>query len=111
VIDQNIFDTLAESIGPASMAELLGKLNPDIQSARDRLVRARNPLDMGEIRSVTHILISVAGAIGAVQVQELAKRITAAGHRDDASAIEHDMQELLGEIDRLLDYVLALIDK
>jgi two-component system aerobic respiration control sensor histidine kinase ArcB len=110
VIDRTIYDALAEAIGPASMAELLEKVKPDIQSARDRLVRARDPLDLGEIRSVTHILISVAGAIGAVRVQELAKRINAAGHRDDAIAVEHDLQGLLGEIDRLFDYVLTLID-
>jgi CheY-like chemotaxis protein len=110
VLDQNIYDALAEAIGPASMAELLGKVDPDIQSARDRLVRARDPLDLGEIRSVTHILISVAGAIGAVRVQELAKRINAAGHRNDAIAVEQDMQGLLGEIARLLDCVETLID-
>jgi len=115
VIDQKIFDALAEAIGPAAMAELMGKISPDIQSARDRLVRARAPCklgglgDLAEIRAVTHILISVAGAIGAVRVQELAKQINAAGHHDDAIAIERDMQELLGEIDRVLDHVSTLI--
>lgn len=110
VIDHNIYDALAEAIGPASMTELLGKVEPDIQSARDRLVQARDPLDLGEIRSVTHILISVAGAIGAVAVQAMAKQINAAGHQNDAGAVELDMQGLLDEIDRLLDHVLTLID-
>lgn len=110
VIDRNIYDTLAEAIGPAAMTELLGKVDSDIQAARARLVQAIDPLDMGEIRSVTHILISVAGAVGALPVQERAKQMNAAGHRDDSAAVERDMQALLGEIDRMLEYVRKQID-
>jgi CheY-like chemotaxis protein len=105
VIDRNIYDTLAEAIGPEAMAGLLGKVNPDIQGARDRLVRALDPIDLGEIRSVTHILISVAGAIGAVPVQERAKQMNVAGHRDDVAVIQREMQGLLGQIDRTLEFV------
>ena len=105
VIDQIIYDTLADAIGPAAMSELLGKVDPDIQAARDRLVGALDPIDLVEIRSATHVLISVAGAIGALPVQERAKQMNAAGHRDDAAAVESDMQGLLGEIDRTLEYV------
>ena len=109
-IDRTIYDTLAEAIGPAAMGELLGKVSPDIQAARDRLVRARNALDLGEVRSVTHILISVAGAVGALAVQERAKAMNAAGHRDDAAAIESGMQGLLDAIDRMLEFVQQQID-
>jgi len=110
VIDRNIYDTLADVIGPAAMTELLGKVNLDIQAARARLVQALEPLDLGEVRSATHILISVAGAIGAVPVQEGARQLNAAGHRDDAAEVERDMQGLLGEIDRMLDHVQKQID-
>ena len=110
VIDRNIYDTLAETIGPAAMVGLLGKVNPDIQGARDRLVQALDPIDLGEIRSVTHILISVAGAIGAVRLQELAKQMNAAGHRDDAAVIQRDMQGLLDQIDRALEFVKSQIN-
>jgi two-component system aerobic respiration control sensor histidine kinase ArcB len=111
MIDRNIYDALAEAIGPASMAELLGKVSPDIKAARDRLLRSLAPIDLGEIRSVTHILISVAGAIGALPVQALSKQINEAGHREDTAAVEHDVRDLLSEIDRLLDHVLNLINK
>jgi CheY-like chemotaxis protein len=111
VIDHNVFDTLAETIGPASMTELLGKLRPDLQSARDRLVRAIDPLDLGESRAVTHVLISVAGAVGAHRVQSLAKQINAAGHQGDAVAVGRDLHPLIGEIDRLLDHVLTLLGR
>jgi len=109
-IDRKIYDTLAEAIGPGAMTELLGKVDSDIRAARARLVQALDPVDLGEIRSVTHILISVAGAVGALPVQERAKQMNAAGHQDDAAAVERDMQGLLGEIDRMLDHVQKQID-
>ncbi len=110
VIDRNVYDTLAEAIGPAAMTELLGKVDSDIQAARARLVQALDPVDLGEVRSVTHILISVAGAVGALPVQERARQMNAAGHRDDAAEVERDMQGLLGEIDRMLEYVRNRIE-
>jgi CheY-like chemotaxis protein len=105
VIDRNIYDSLAKAIGPDAMVGLLGKVGPDVQGARDRLVCALDPIDLGEIRSVTHILISVAGAIGAVPVQERAKQMNVAGHRDDVAVIQREMQGLLGQIDRTLEFV------
>jgi CheY-like chemotaxis protein len=110
VIDRNVYDTLAETIGPAAMTELLGKVDSDIQAARARLVQALDPVDLGEIRSVTHILISVAGAVGALPVQEGARQMNAAGHRDDAAEVERDMQGLLGEIDRMLEHLQKQFD-
>ena len=92
------------------MTELLGKVNSDIQAARTRLVQALDPVDLGEVRSVTHILISVAGAVGALPVQEGARQMNVAGHRGDAAEVERDMQGLLGEIDRMLEYVQKQID-
>ncbi len=105
VIDQGIYDALADAIGSAAMGELLEKVGPDIQGARDRLERATGPVDPAEIRALTHILISVAGAIGAKPVQELAKQMNTAGHGNDAAAVETDAPRLLSEIDRLLAFV------
>ena len=110
VIDRNIYDILAEAIGPDAMTELLGKVDTDIKAARARLIRSLDPIDLSEVRSVTHILISVAGAVGALSVQDGARRMNDAGHRDDALAVERDMQALLGEIDRMLEQVQKLID-
>ncbi len=110
VIDRNVYDTLAEAIGSAAMTELLGKVDSDIRAARARLVQALDPVDMGEIRSVTHILISVGGGDGALPVQDLGRELTAAGHRDDAAEVERNMPGLLGEIDRMLEHVQQRID-
>ena len=52
------------------------------------------------------MLISIAGAVGATRVQEGARRVSSAADRpDDLAAIETEAAALLGEIDRVLDFV------
>jgi len=80
-IDQDIFDGLAEAIGPEAMAELLEKVAADLLATRSRLERALAGADKAEIRAATHILISVAGAIGAMRVQGMARELNAAAHQ------------------------------
>jgi two-component system, OmpR family, aerobic respiration control sensor histidine kinase ArcB len=105
VVDPGIYDALAEVIGSAAMTELLSKVSSDIQAMRDRLVAARNPPDHGEISSATHILISVAGAIGALRLQEGAKQMNSASLRIDTTGVEDDFQGLLAEIEHVLEFV------
>jgi len=80
-IDQDIFDGLAEAIGPEAMAELLEKVAADLLATRSRLERALAGADKAEIRAATHILISVAGAIGAMRVQGMARELNTAAHQ------------------------------
>ncbi len=92
LIDRAVFDTLIETIGAESMPELLGKLQADTDSVAEGLGRGRHSLDLAEIRSQTHILISVAGAIGARPLQLIAQRLNSAANRQEAS----DVDELCG---------------
>lgn len=102
VIDRRVYDALAEAIGPAATAELLDKVETDVESARARLASARADGAAEEIRSATHVLVSVAGAIGATQVQEAAKRVNAAVDPEADAGPEREVEGLLEEIDRLL---------
>lgn len=105
VIDRDIYGALAQAIGAAAMTELLEKVDADIRAARERLSRGLGARDLEAVRAATHILVSVAGAVGARQVQEGAKRMNTAAHRGDAAAVESGAAGLMGEIDRLLDFV------
>lgn len=107
VIDESVYESLAQAIGSAAMAELLGKVDADIRSARDRLAGALEAGDVAEIRSASHILISVAGAIGAVSVQEGAKRVNAAAHDADLAGMRGMAPVLLEEIECALEAVQA----
>ena len=104
-IDEMIYASLGQAIGAAAMAELLGKVDADIRSARARLSRALEAGDIGEIRSASHILVSVAGAIGAVHVQEGAKRLNAKAHQGDLAKLREMAPGLLVEIERALEAV------
>jgi len=88
VVDQDVFDGLIKVIGPNSTAELLGKLQADADMVAEGLARGRRSLDLAEIRAQTHILISVAGAIGARGLQHIAQRLNVAANRNDADEID-----------------------
>lgn len=100
LIDWQVYQGLEAAVGHQAMAELLEKVDADMAAARKRLEEAlRPPLDVEGIRTATHILISVAGAIGAVRVQRLARRINDAA-QSEASGLAADVKLLLQEIDR-----------
>ncbi len=99
VIDMATFDALAEAIGAETMAELLDKVIADLLGAQRELATALPGLDPGPIRSASHILISVGGAVGAVRLQACARAVNAAAHSDDAAGVEALVRRCIVEID------------
>jgi len=106
VVDRARFDSLVETIGADSMTELLAKLQSDTDAVAEGLGRGRASLDLAEIRSQTHILISVAGAIGATGVQHAAQRLNAAANRQDAPDIDALCGECLAGLKALQGFIL-----
>jgi CheY-like chemotaxis protein len=105
VIDFGIYDALADIVGSAAMADLLGKVEADLSTAAGRLERAAAGPDLGEARAVSHVLISVAGTIGAVRAQDLARRMNRAAHAGDAAAVRRGAPALLAETGRVVAFV------
>jgi len=106
-IDRKVYDALAGIIGSAAMAELLGKVESDLSSSAGRLEKALAGSRLGESRSVSHVLISVAGTIGAVKAQSLASAVNRAAHSGDEATVRLDGTELLAETLRIVDFVRA----
>ena len=104
-IDIEIYDRLCASFDDKTLAELSGKIQADVQDAADRIGSAVPKRDVMELRAATHILISVAGAIGAVRLQSLAQCLNSAGHESDIVAIDRDAPRLLDEAKLVLDFV------
>jgi HPt (histidine-containing phosphotransfer) domain-containing protein len=77
----------------------------DIRSAVDTAEAALRERDSQRLRSSTHVLIAVAGIIGAQKLQSLARRLNSAGHAGDDSALDGDGAELAQEADRVLGFV------
>lgn len=79
-IDRGIYDALAETIGRDSIGELIDKVAEDLVQVKHGIAEGASAHDMQRIRANTHILVSVAGAIGATGLQHLAGRLNAAAH-------------------------------
>lgn len=106
VVNRQVFDNLVETIGSESTAELLSKLQADTDSVAEGLGRGRQNLDLVLIRSQTHILISVAGAIGAARVQNLAQKLNSAANRKEAAEIDGLCRECLSGLADLQAFIL-----
>ncbi|MEM7211783.1 MAG: hypothetical protein AAF479_07800, partial [Pseudomonadota bacterium] len=104
-IDREIFDRLCGSFDDATRIELIGKIRADVANASNRIADSIPNKDVMELRAATHILISVAGAIGATKLQTLAQCLNSAGHASDVAAIDRDVPELLSEAKLVLDFV------
>lgn len=106
-LDEARFAGLMAVAGPDGRAELLQRLHADLMSVRDALSVAIRAGDLAEIRAQTHILIAVAGAVGAERLSRLAEVLNIAAKRrrnDDLEALyapcEADLGELLARVER-----------
>lgn len=104
-IDEDRFQRLLDIAGPDTAAELLHRMHLDLRGVRDRLDRALSADDWNEIRAQTHVLVSLAGTVGAVELQRLAEVMNAAAHRHDHEGASVLHPELLAQLDTLLGYV------
>lgn len=99
VVDLAIYEALRQAIGPNMMAELMEKVVIDLLSARAELSGALDPMDRAPLRSASHILISVAGAIGAVRLQSCARALNIAAHGEVSPDIATKVQACVDELD------------
>lgn len=84
------FEVLANTIGLDSLGNFLDKVILDFESISSNLANAESGDDTEVMRSSSHILISVAGAIGAENLQHIAEGLNAAarsGNRSDRQAL------------------------
>lgn len=104
-IDTTIFDTLANSIGADAMKGLLSKVEDDLTAVRDQIVDAVATGDTFQMRSATHILISVAGAVGGVKLQAQAEELNQIAHEGDYARMRELSRAALVELEGLLEFV------
>lgn len=108
-IESSIFDSLAETIGSDAMIDLLGKIEIDLRTAKNQIIDANNTADSDQMRSATHVLISVAGAVGGVRLQGQAERLNALAHAGDFANVSALTEETISELDGVLEYVTEKI--
>lgn len=107
VVDHAIYDSLADAIGAEMMSELLEKVIADLSNSRRDLASAEQGLERGLIRSASHILISVAGAIGATRLQHCARALNNRAHLGENDGLADLLRQCMSEIDAAVAYASA----
>jgi two-component system aerobic respiration control sensor histidine kinase ArcB len=102
VIDLAVFEALCDAVGKETMAELIDKVIADLSAAQADLAAGLDGLDRVRIRSASHILVSVAGALGAVRLQASARALNTVAHTDAPDRIADGVRRCVGEIDAAL---------
>jgi CheY-like chemotaxis protein/anti-sigma regulatory factor (Ser/Thr protein kinase)/HPt (histidine-containing phosphotransfer) domain-containing protein len=99
------FERLMEVAGVEAAPELLRRLIEDLRHVERQLHHALAAPDWAEIRAQTHVLIALAGAVGAVRLQHRAEAMNTDAHRRDAAAIAAAAPVLMTLLDDLILFV------
>lgn len=103
--DRTAFDRLIDIAGPEAARELLDRLLTDLKKTESGLAAGVADGDLAVVRSETHVLIAVAGAVGATRLQSLAQALNTAAHRRDPSALGQLGGDALQQLDGLIHFV------
>ncbi len=103
--DRDCFDRLIEIAGPQAAMELLARLHNDLSNCERNLVAALADRNKSALRAETHVLIALAGAVGAVRLQALAQAMNSAAHHDDQGDLSALGGEALTHLDRLIHFI------
>ncbi|MEX5730015.1 two-component system aerobic respiration control sensor histidine kinase ArcB [Rhodovulum iodosum] len=99
--DQLHLDRLLAISGPAAGRELLERLQDDLGAVEAGLREGILRADLAQLRARTHVLISLAGAVGAEAVQSGAEALNAAAQRRDDRRIASLGPALADRVGRL----------
>ncbi len=102
------FDRLMEVAGPDAAPELLRRLLEDLRHVERQAVRALAETDWPELRAQTHVLIALAGAVGAQRLQHRAEALNTIAHKRDAGALAEAAPGLLTLLDTLIHFVAGI---
>lgn len=107
LVDFDRYQRLLELAGPESVAELLDRLDSDLRNVAAGLARGLAEPSVRELRAQTHVLIALAGAVGAIPLQRLAEALNAAAHQNAMDEIAR-LGRLAGrQLDALAQFIAA----
>jgi two-component system, OmpR family, aerobic respiration control sensor histidine kinase ArcB len=105
VFNMDTYHALAQAIGPEMMAELLDRVIADLQAAEASLRIALDPLDLVAVRATSHIVISVAGAVGAERLQNRARQLNSDANSDGGGTVGPQVGTCLRELASALAFI------
>lgn len=103
-VDHAAFDRLMDLAGPQLAPDLLRQLAQDLTAVATALDPALGRGDVAGVRAQTHILMALAGSVGAQALYGAAVRLNRAAHLGDAPRdIGHDVLTGLAALRRFVD--------
>ena len=104
VVDEVTFESLLGIAGPQGAQELLERLMSDLNRVERGLVAGLSERNLHLVRSDGHVLVSVAGAVGATRLHALAEELCASARREDIAAVQLIGRSVLTQVDRLISH-------
>lgn len=105
-MDDAQFIRLLELAGPIVGARLIDQLIDDLQMVEHALLQASVQPDWPSLRAQSHILIALAGTVGAKRLQYLAERMhTLAQTGASSSGFRPLHRDLMVSLDRLIQFL------
>lgn len=95
-VDRSTFDALLALAGPEIAPELLRQLSEDLADVATGLSASLQSVDWEAMRAQTHVLVALAGSVGARSLQEAASRLNIMAHEEARAATVHGAEVLAG---------------
>jgi two-component system, OmpR family, aerobic respiration control sensor histidine kinase ArcB len=107
LVDHHTFDHLMVLAGPETAPDLLDRLAEDLQSVQQQLTLPRAPADWENLRAQSHILIGLAGAVGAESLRSSAVDLNNLANVHQQTGLDTVMRRVLPLLDALIRFVHA----
>lgn len=105
IVDRRTFDGLIRLAGPSVAPDLLSQLDRDLGAVEIGLSAALAEHDIKAIRQHTHVLIALAGSVGAVELHAMAVAVNSAAHLPQPTDLPPLGQKLLHSTAKLRGFV------
>ncbi|TFL17771.1 hybrid sensor histidine kinase/response regulator [Jannaschia formosa] len=99
---------LMSTAGAKDGAALIARLQADLGGVAHALGQAAGEDDLPAIRAQSHVLMSLAGTIGALPTEEAARRVNRLAHEGDAGAVRIAARTCLGRLEELREMLADL---
>lgn len=100
-VNAAVLAELMAAAGDDGGGVLLDRLRADLAGVSETLGRAVAAGDLPEIRSQTHVLLSLAGTVGALPTQESARRLNRLARDGDAEIVRIAARTCLGRLEEM----------
>lgn len=101
---------LLKMAGPDVAADLLARLVDDLHHVERGLVQAGTGPDWQGLCDQSHVLISLAGAVGAVPLQTRAEALNTLAQRADPTGLSSALTGVLALLDPLIQHIIRIRD-